>query len=374
MKILHICNDLYGSKVHANLYENLVGCKVEQSLFVPLRKGVDTSSLRLSSSVELHKVEVVKPYHRFLYHVKRMRVFKALCGEVDLKRFDIIHATTLFSDGGVAYKAHRKVGVPYMVTVRNTDVNGFLRLLPHTWFSGWRILMHAERIAFVSKAIMDRFEKSWVIRPILSRIKDKFVLQCNGLDDYWCDHLCREAIRNHKVLYVGDFSNNKNVKRLIEAILSLRRHPQFSDLTLTLVGGGRMESEVLPRLIDAHKDCISFLGPVKDRSRLCEIYREHSIFAMPSIHETFGLAYVEALSQNLAILYTQGQGVDGLFDKCAGVGVNPYSVRDIEAALSTLLEHRDEYTNEKVNFEQFRWRMIADRYKMLYQSILDDVK
>lgn len=372
MRILHICNDLFGSKVHANLYKALAVRGVEQTIFAPCRRNKQETEPPLPPTIPWVKAEVVKPFHRFFYHLKRRTVFKALKNKVDVSSFDMAHASTLFTDGGVAYKAYREYQIPYFVTVRNTDVNGFLRLLPHTWLSGWRILLHARRIVFVSKAIKERFEQSWVIRPILPIIKDKFVLRYNGLDDYWCDHVRHEVTFNRKVLYVGDFSDNKNVKRLIDAFLLLRKHPRYSDCTLTLVGGGNVESEGLLALIDAYEDSIRFLGRVNNRDALCEIYRDHSIFAMPSIHETFGLVYVEALSQNLAVLYTKGQGVDGMFDVRAGVGVDPLSETEIESALARMIDRRADYSNELIDFEQFRWREIAEFYQTLYASNLEE--
>jgi len=36
---------------------------------------------------------------------------------------------------------------------------------------------------------------------------------------------------------------------------------------------------------------------------------------MPSITETFGLVYAEALSQGLPVLYTRGQGFDRQFEE-----------------------------------------------------------
>lgn len=368
MRILHICNDLFGSKVHLNLYDALSEKGVEQVVFVPRREGGTEPEIRMSKSISLAVAKVVKPYHRLCYHIKRMVIYDALEQSVDLRSCDLIHATTLFSDGGVAYKAHQKYHLPYFVTVRNTDVNGFLRLLPHTWISGWRILLHADRIFFVSKAIMERFSSNCVIRPILPRIQDKFVLQTNGLDEYWCDHVRREKTTNQKVLYIGDFSDNKNVKRLIEAVVMLREENRFSDLTLTLVGGERVESKELPRLINQYDGIVNFIGEVRDKDQLCGIMREHTIFAMPSIYETFGLAYVEALSQNLAILYTKGQGVDGMFDEQVGIGVDPYSVESIRRAIARMVEHRGDYSNDGVDFESFRWSSISERYKSFYSN------
>ena len=51
---------------------------------------------------------------------------------------------------------------------------------------------------------------------------------------------------------------------------------------------------------------------------------------MPSFPETFGLVYVEAMSQGLPIIYTKGQGIDGYFeDGKVGYPVNTKDSNDI---------------------------------------------
>lgn len=372
MRVLHICNDFLGSRVHANLYQSLDRCGVEQSVFVPMKESSSDSMRQPMWNFPIVKAKVVKSYHRFLYHIKRRVVFNALLDRVNLSDYDLIHATNLFTDGGVAYLAYRESHVPYIVAVRDTDVSLFLRFMPHTWLSGWRVLLNAKRIVFISKTLKDTFMRSWVVRPILNRIKDKIILQPNGVDEYWCDHVRHETVNNHRILYVGVFSRRKNVRRLMNAVVSLRKEPRFSDVTLTLVGAERTLSDSLKRRISACGDIVQYRGEVTDKTKLCEIYREHSIFAMPSLHETFGLTYVEALSQNLAILYTKGQGVDGLFDERVGIGVNPTSVDSIRTALSEMLEHREKYSNKGVDFGMFQWSPIAERYLSIYFQVLKE--
>ena len=71
--------------------------------------------------------------------------------------------------------------------------------------------------------------------------------------------------------------------------------------------------------------------------------RHHALFAMPSIYETFGLVYIEALSQNLPIIYGKGQGVDQLFsekESPVGIGVNAKSIEEIEQAIYTILNNQ----------------------------------
>ena len=66
--------------------------------------------------------------------------------------------------------------------------------------------------------------------------------------------------------------------------------------------------------------------------------KEHQIFAMPSFNETFGLVYIEALSQNLPILYTKSEGIYKYFEEGHfGIGVEPSNIASIKKVWILLL-------------------------------------
>ena len=93
---------------------------------------------------------------------------------------------------------------------------------------------------------------------------------------------------------------------------------------------------------------------------------------MPSIVETFGLVYLEALSHNLPVVYTRGQGIDGLLDKQVGERVNPLSQSDIARGIAVILRNRPQYeaVSSLVNFPDYSWETIAQHYLKLYETIL----
>ena len=371
MHILHVSSDFIGTKVHENLFRNLASLGLAQMVYCPVRDSNLIGKNRFEApNVEIVYDNAVKPFHKYAYHVKRHAIFNSLQKKVDLSHVDLCHASTLFTDGGQAYKIYKKYHIPYVVAVRNTDINGFLNVRPETWLTGRKILLNAKRIFFISKALMDRFCGHRLIFPLLPEIENKMLLIPNGIDDYYLDHVNHEIHSGHRVLYVGDFSNNKNVKRLCEAVLQLSGEENLKDVQLTLVGGGKAQNNDIQDLIDANSERFHFLGPIYDKAKLCEVFNQHSIFAMPSIYETFGLVYLEALSQNLPVLYTKGQGIDGLFDESVGIGVNPLSVQSIKDALRMLIEKKNVYSNHNVNFEDFRWCNIAQVYESIYQDIV----
>ncbi len=372
MRVLHICNDFYDSPVHTNLYRRLDRLEVSQTVFTYYRgTGMDGKNAFAGERTEFVYRGGLGTIHRFLYHLKQRTVERQLAELPDLDNYDLCHATTLFSDGPLAYQLYRRYGIPYVVTVRNTDVNEFMKVAPHTWPAGRRVLRHAAKIVFLSKAMQEKFCRSVVVRGMLPVLRDKFVMQTNGIDDWWLAHVTAEpAPDNHALLYVGRFNVNKNVERLIGAVESLSG--EFPDIRLTLVGGrGGREKHVL-EAVRQHPERLQYLGPIYDKEKLQTVYRQHSLFAMPSIFETFGLVYLEALSQNLPVVYTRGQGIDGLLDKRVGERVNPLSQSDIARGIAVILRNRPQYdaVSSLVHFPDYSWETIAQHYLKLYETIL----
>ena len=372
MKILHISNDFCLTKVHSMLYQELDRMGVEQTVFNPVRDAALVGRNRFEGEhTEIIYAHVVKPWHKYAYHLKRRHVYNEMLKRIRPQKYSLAHATTLLTDGGLAYQLYRQYGIPYIVAVRNTDVNEFLKFMPHTWMAARRILLNAKKIVFINKGLRDDLVRHPAIRGIASKIEEKFILLPNGINDYYLDHVSHEQHIGHGIVYVGRFSTRKNVVRLAKAVLRLRERPQFVDCTLTLVGGGRASTNEMERMIADYPEVFRFIEPITEPSKMCEVFAQARIFAMPSLHETFGLVYIEALTQNLPVLYTHGQGVDGLLPPSAGTAVNPYSIDDIANGLVTLLTN-DRMGNQDVGFEQFRWSKIAEKYKDYYIQILSN--
>lgn len=377
MKILHVASDFSNTKVHSNLVRALDNLGVSQVVFNPIRTPkkdtIGKNEFHAQHTQFVYAV-VVKPHHHFMYHVKQHCLFRALKKRVNVADINLTHAATLMTDGGVAYKLYKRYHIPYVVAVRDTDINGFMNQMPHTWYDVRKILLNAKRIFFISQGLKEKFESHKVVKPILSQIKDKLVLMPNGIDDYYISNVQRGRSKGHGVVYIGDFSKRKNVMRLGEAVLQLRNTGEVKDITLTIVGGGNSGDKSVEQMINQHPDVFKFLGKIYDKEKLCDVLRENQVFAMPSITETFGLVYLEALSQNIPVLYTKGQGIDGLFDDSVGIGVNPMSVVEIAGALKKLLLKNDNYSNEGIDFEAFRWSTIAEKYRKHYCELLGCAK
>ena len=105
------------------------------------------------------------------------------------------------------------------------------------------------------------------------------------------------------------------------------------------------------------------MGKIYDKDKLRNLLRQCDVFSMVSHSETFGLVYIEALSQGLPILYTKGQGIDGVFEENVGVGIDSKSSISISNGIKKILEEYDSFVMPKMSsFNKFSWNYIAKLY------------
>jgi len=372
MHILHISNDFGNTKVHANLFKQFELLRIEQTIFNPIPVSRRNTIGRNEFEAERSKfvyADVVKPFHHYAYHLKEMVIFKSLKKTVDLRDVSLCHASTLVSDGGIANKIYKKYHIPYIVAVRVTDYSSFLLKAPHVWLDIKTILMNASRIVFVSPALKTKFCEHHFIKRFVSKIEDKIIISRNGVDDYWTDNVNRKClVDDHSILYVGSMIRRKHPLTLIEAVLELRE--KYPDIRLNLIGSNGGDEDVVKEYAKNNPDVIVYHGQINSKRELMENYRKNSIFALPSISETFGLVYLEALSQDLPVIYTKGEGIDGFLSDCNGEGISMPSVENIKNAIKKIFDNRRFYTNSDIDFELFRWSNIASDYVKIYNQIL----
>lgn len=374
MRILHICNDFCGSKVHGNLARELDELGAEQTVYCPVRQENLLGKNQFNAkNISFVYSFCIRPWYKYVYHYKASKLYKDLKRNVNLKEVDFIHAHTLFSDGAVAYKAFKEYGVKYAVAVRSTDTDDFIgRRMFHAFPMGKKILLNASRIYFISASGKKQFVSSNFVKSILSKIESKFELRPNGIDKTWLENITHEGHSSKTICYVGTFIPRKNIERVALAIGELRKEDPYKNVKFRIIGGGGDANNKVAQLIAKHTDFIEYAGVIKDKEQLIASMRECGLFAMPSWGETFGLVYIEALSQNLPIIYSKNDGIDGFYDDSVGIAVDAYSIEEIKNAIKTILDNRSAYSNAKVDFNVFNWSEIATKYYNDYNSIINE--
>lgn len=366
--ILHLCSYFSGiSAVYENLFQNIDALGYTQKVYVPYRQIKRRKEVTfLNPNSEVLWRPILNDITRFAYFYKIKKIYKDVVESVDLKEIDCIHAHTWYTDGGVAYKLFKKYNIPYTITVRGTDLSVFSKYFIHTHGFAKAILINAEQIIFVSKAL----ERKVLNLPFLSEyaevLKPKFRIIPNGVDEFWIKNVqVRKKIKSQdlKLVYVGNFTRGKNISRLIDALDIIKK--SFPNVSLTIVGGGYSYSKQLVQRIENHEN-INFLGKILDKELLMEVIRENDIFVMPSYNETFGLVYIEALSQGIPVIYSKNDGIDGFHVKRIGEGVHPKNVDDIVKNILKIYNSYDEYDfNPQDIVKKHNWLDIA---KSIYNT------
>lgn len=375
--ILHITNDYSGSTVYKNLVRELDNLNIEQVVYNPVREvsriGKNEIDLQNRQSKIIYSHVLSKYTDRIFYQQKVKKIVKDIEAKVDLSKIKFVHAHTWYSDGGVAYELYKKYKIPYIVAVRNTDLNLFLKYFIHERNYGKKILLHADKIITISAVYKDRILKNNHLSSIIGEVQHKVMVVPNGVDPYWIESkvLCRKDFNSKntiQLLYIGKFDKGKNVINLVNAVKKLNQK-KANTVKLVLIGGkGNDEKRILDSIKDNHS--FKYVGRVDNLKMLQTYFQKSDIFTMPSKAETFGLVYIEALLQGLPVLYTKNEGIDGFYDDSIGEKVENTSVEEIQNKIERLISNYDQYnfnTNDlSVNHD---WKRIAEVYHKLYTPL-----
>jgi glycosyltransferase involved in cell wall biosynthesis len=373
MRVLHLCTYYIGSKLYSQLFKELSKGNITQEVFIPIRKKEHEGINRLPegfSSINYYYSNIIKKYHKIFYYTKINKQLSEIERLIDdISNINFIHAHTLFSDGGTAYKLHKKYGNRYLVTVRNTDINFFFKYGLHLRRFMIKVLMSADSIVFLSHSYK-LYLLSKLPASVVSKIESKCYVIPNGIDDFWFkyDYSMRTPKENLiSLLFIGKLEKNKNVEAVIEScsLLNKRGYNTF----LHVIGSGSNESE-LRNLVERYRlgDKVKFHGFIKDKQQIAKIIDNCDVFVMPSIRETFGLSYIESMSRGLPVIYTKGQGIDGYFeDGEVGFPVDPHNIEMIVEYVLKIMGNYEQISSRAFEkSRQFNWSRIANHFYSIY--------
>ena len=368
MKILHINRNYIDTPLHQLMVEKLEKLGHKNAVFVPRFCGEEST---VTPNVNAIVCECFKQWHRLFYGYKQRKIIRAAETAMDCEECDLIHAYTVFTDGNCARELSKKHNIPYVVSVRNTDINGFFRLMPHLRGRGIRIMRDAAAIFFLSDSYKQQVFDQYVPLKYRTELEAKTHIIPNGIDDFWFDNQPETSLEiadTIKLIYAGRIDRNKNIPTTQKAMQILRERGY--DVLLTVVG--RVEDKKVFKMIkrDPYTQCL----PAQPKESLLDIYRAHNIFVMPSFTESFGLVYAEALSQGLPVIYTKGQGFDNQFPEgVVGYHVSAYDAVDVADGIEKVIKNYSNIIPNTVSSAKvFNWTEITSRYDGIYKTILEE--
>lgn len=267
-----------------------------------------------------------------------LKAFERYIGENGIP--DIIHAHCMNYAGILAFKISQKYSIPYVVTEHSSTITrGLVR--PHQWQPMKNAAAHASALLAVSRrfaqVLQHKYGTTWQYLPnILGNIFTRAFNppQINRPDKYFTfctvSHLRR--LKGHDVL-LSAFAR------------ALAKHP---NLRLNIGGSGQEETNLkrqARQLGIAH--AVTFLGALQPEAVL-DLMRNSDAFVLASRTETFGVVYIEALSQGLPVIATRCGGAESIVSDGNGYLVPVDDDDALADALIKMYEHHSDFEPDRL--------------------------
>ena len=268
--------------------------------------------------------------------------------------FDVIDASFFYPDGPVARRIARRLGIPYSVKARGSDIHHWGRA-PATRKAVRGAAADAAGLLAVSAAM----RRSMVA---LGMDADKIRVHYTGVDlDRFApldrdEAKARFSLSGPVVLCVGHIIERKGQELLVRAL------PALPGVTLILAGQGPAASrlETLAQELGVG-DRLGILGSVP-HDQLPALYNAADVMALPSASEGLANAWVEALACGTPILISDVGGARELLTEAAGAAgrIVERTPEAIAAALGEMLAQMPDRTAVRSAALPFTWRANGD--------------
>ena len=373
-KVLHVCSNR--NPIYVNLWDELIENRIDLSVFHFSNKRVGMPEP--GSIYDKEYIDTSLPFSnidRWFFFNKEKKVMRALKNRLSGKSFNMIHAHTLFSEGYLAYKLHKESGIPYIVAVRNTDINVFFKYRKYLHGLGCEILKNADRIIFLTSVYEQKLFDKYIPKKFRDELKSKIVIIPNGIDSLFLNNMAqpRSRVSENKlnVITVGMVNKNKNQTYICDQLEKYQKDNPDIIVSYKNFGIIRFERDKKYAAL-LNKYPFAERCEPKSHMELIEEYRKADIFALLSKTESFGIVYAEAISQALPILYTKGEGFDTQFDDgVVGHAVDLSKNGDFVQKLESILNDYEGFSKRALEgASKFDWKKIGRRYSELYAEVI----
>lgn len=175
----------------------------------------------------------------------------------------------------------------------------------------------------------------------------------NGVDT---DHFAPQESTSPKkeILWIGKYVPGKGVEYLLRGFQRFSRN--FPDYILLMIGRGPQRDDCLKMINDLGLTEKVILKDFVQNKELPDVYRQSSIFVLPSLEEGVPRTILEAMACGVPVVCTE---LPQLVDIVAGSGIL-VPVRDSEALAEALIQIVTELDRARELGENGRKRVVSD--------------
>jgi glycosyltransferase involved in cell wall biosynthesis len=176
-----------------------------------------------------------------------------------------------------------------------------------------------------------------------------------------------------KIVSFGPLQKRRGLHNLISAVsIVAKRYPQV-ELSITGDGPARNSLQFLVRRLGLSEK-VRFLGYIS-RDHLIRVLAECRLYCHPSLHETFGISLLEAMSTGRPVIATDAIGPrEIVVDKYNGFLVPMGDAEALATAIIRIFEDPSLSiqmgTNSRKLCEKiYDWNLISNRYAQVYSML-----
>jgi len=170
--------------------------------------------------------------------------------------------------------------------------------------------------------------------------KDRIFIKGNSCDNDFFFKMARKIrlerishlegdVKKRNFLYVGRFSPEKNILRMMEAF-SMIQQDELQQWGLILVGDGP-QRPVLEKYVDSNNIKNVYFAGFQQKKDLSRYYAMSDVLILPSISEPWGLVVNEAMASGLTVLVSRKCGCypDLIREGVNGFSFDPFDIREL---------------------------------------------
>jgi glycosyltransferase involved in cell wall biosynthesis len=189
----------------------------------------------------------------------------------------------------------------------------------------------------------------------------------------WESLATKFALTSNYLLYVGVWSVHKNLQKLIEAFVEVKRQ---SNVPIQLVIAGKEDPRYAPALRDAIKknslaNDVILTGFVSDEE-LIGLYKHTSLFVFPSLYEGFGLPPLEAMALGVPVASSSSSSLPEVLGPAAAY-FDPLDTANMAQVILSVLQSPEKQSLlielGKKQVSTYSWKNMVEKTLSSYETI-----
>jgi len=285
--------------------------------------------------------------------------------EAEFGKPDIVHAH-FFEVSLMVADFCKKEKLPLAITEHSSNINT-LRATKNDIERAKRAYSVADKIIAVSNALKEMIKFHTGIEVLVV----PNVVDLKAFTSYTSTKRSDREINKFLFVATGNLILSKGFDLLIDSFFDVVM--TYPNTFLYIFGDGPMHNELVLQVKSLRiEKNITFMGR-RPREELAKVYSIANAFVLPSLSETFGVAYIEAMVSGLPVIATQCGGPEDFVTPQTGLLIPINNRKALTDAMIYMINHRLEYHGEIIStyaLNRFSPENVASQLTEIYNNIV----